>query len=362
MDKTTHQPGTRSSQPLPNEPVATPCFVIFEDGVKHNLKRTAKACGGIERLMPHVKTHRAPWIVELSLSMGIAAFKCATTAEVEMVLAAGAKDVTWAYPTVNPADVQRFVKEAETYPDAQLTGMVDSERSFEVWRAELRNARDNVKLRIDLDPGLGRTGAPMDQTALSLARAVHSIGRLSGWHIYDGHVKGDREERRAQVLALADAVRALRDELRNEGIETDVIAGGSYTFNFWPADLATYVSPGSWTYSSAQHDIELADLGWEPAAFVLATVISMHKGTVTLDAGSKAISPDKPLTERFRWDGRIILQNEEHVVVESEGLAVGDRVFLMPQHACTTAYLYSDALVKTSAGSWEHRSQLGSAR
>jgi len=55
-------------------------------------------------------------------------------------------------------------------------------------------------------------------------------------------------------------------------------------------------------------------------------------------------------------------QNEEHVVVESNDLRVGDRVFLMPQHACTTAYMYSDALVKTSSGGWEHRPQLGSAR
>lgn len=362
MDKITDHPGTRASQPLPNEPVATPCFVIFEDGIKHNLKRTVEACGGIERLMPHVKTHRAPWIVKLSLASGVTAFKCATTAEVEMVLEAGAKAVTWAYPTVNPANVHRFVEAAKKHPDAQLTGMVDSERGFEVWRAELKNAPDNIKLRIDLDPGLGRTGAPMDETALKLARAVHSLGRLSGWHVYDGHVKGNREERRVQVLALADKVRELRETLKKEGIDTDAIAGGSYTFNLWPADLTTFVSPGSWTYSSAQHDLELADLGWEPAAFVLATVISVHKGTATLDAGCKAISPDKPLADRFRWDGRIILQNEEHVVVESSDLSVGDRVFLMPQHACTTAYMYSDALVKTSSGGWEHRPQLGSAR
>ena len=89
MDKFTDQPGTRASQPLPNEPVATPCFVIFEDGIKHNLKKTDEACGGVERFMPHVKTHRAPWIVKLSLANGVTAFKCATTAEVEMVLEAG---------------------------------------------------------------------------------------------------------------------------------------------------------------------------------------------------------------------------------------------------------------------------------
>lgn len=348
---------------LPNEPVATPCFVILEDGVKHNLRATAHACGGIERLMPHVKTHRATWITELCIAQGVTAFKCATTAEVEMVLAAGAKKATWSYPTVNPVNVQRFVDCASQYPDAHITGLVDSDRGLEVWRNVLRDAPKNIDLRVDLDPGLHRTGVPMDATAVKLARAVHGIGRLAGWHIYDGHVKGTREERQAQVDAIADQVRALQAALAKEGIKTDAIAGGSYTFNLWPHDLAVYVSPGSWTYSSAQHDIELADLGWVPAAFVLSTVISTHPGTATLDAGVKAISPDKPLPERFRWEqGKIVLMNEEHAVVESRDLAVGDRLFLMPMHACTTAYLYSDALVKTSAGRWEHRAQLGSAR
>ena len=33
--------------------------------------------------------------------------------------------------------------------------------------------------------------------------------------------------------------------------------------------------------------------------FVLTTVISNHEGTATLDAGCKAISPDKPTTGRL---------------------------------------------------------------
>jgi hypothetical protein len=35
-------------------------------------------------------------------------------------------------------------------------------------------------------------------------------------------------------------------------------------------------------------------------------IVSAHAGTATLDAGSKAISPDKPMSERFRWPGKII--------------------------------------------------------
>jgi hypothetical protein len=43
-------------------------LVVFENKVLHNLTRTAEACGGIERLMPHVKTHRAPWVVKLPMA------------------------------------------------------------------------------------------------------------------------------------------------------------------------------------------------------------------------------------------------------------------------------------------------------
>jgi len=347
---------------LPGMPVATPCFVIFEELVRHNLAATIKACGGVRRLMPHVKTHRASWIVELLLAQGVEAFKCATPTEVEMALAAGARQVTWAYPGVNPVMVDRFVQTARRHEDAQLVGLVDSEQGLAVWKVALRDAPSNARLRVDLDAGMGRTGAPMSAVAVDLARSVHDLGRFAGWHVYDGHIHGDREARRREVAMLADRLASLQASLRDEGIVGDAIAGGSYTFDLWPHDLVRYVSPGSWTYSSAQHDVELVDLDWRPAAFVLATVLSTHRGTATLDAGSKAISPDKPVAERFRWKGRILLMSEEHTVVESTDLSVGDRVMLIPRHACTTAYLYDTALVKTIEGRWEQRAQLGSAR
>jgi D-serine deaminase-like pyridoxal phosphate-dependent protein len=353
---------THSLYQKPDDPVSTPCFVIFEGKVLQNLKRTADACGGVKRLMPHVKTHRAPWIVQLLLRQGVEAFKCATPAEVEMALAAGAKSVTWGYPAVSPANLTRFLAYARKYKDARLTGLVDSERGLDVWKSQLSTEDTNVELRVDLDPGMGRTGAPLSNVALDLASAVNNFARLAGWHVYDGHIKGDREARQRQVSNIAAKLSGLQTSLRASGVNTDVVAGGSYTFNLWPRELTRYVSPGSWTYSSSQHDLELADLGWEPAAFVLTSVVSIHAGTATLDAGSKAISPDKPTSERFRWPGKIISMSEEHTVVEADDLKVGDRLFLMPQHTCTTAYLYDHALVKTSAGTWEQRRQLGSKR
>lgn len=54
--------------------------------------------------------------------------------------------------------------------------------------------------------------------------------------------------------------------------------------------------------------------------------------------------------------------SEEHTVVEAGELRIGDRLYLMPQHACTTAYLYDKALVMTSSGQWDYRAQLGCIR
>lgn len=348
---------------LPQEELQTPCLLILEERLRHNLAQTAAAAGGIARLMPHVKTHRAPWVVRLCLDEGVRGFKCATPAEVEMCLTEGAPAATWAYPTVNPVALRRMVALARRFPQATVTGMIDSASGLSVWTAALaEDGSANLRLRVDLDPGLGRTGAPMDETALDLARGLARLSRFAGWHVYDGHVKGTVAERRVQVEAIADRVRALDAALEPEGIAGDMVGGGSYTFNLWPYDVASQVSPGSWTYSSAQHDLELGDLEWQPAAFVLATVISVHGGTATLDAGCKALSPDKPVAERFRWPGRILMMNEEHCIVEAEGLSVGDRVMLMPQHACTTAYLYDQAYVQGRNGGWDWRGQLGGAR
>ena len=89
---------------LPQE-FATPCFVIFEAEVRSNLLRTIEACGGVERLMPHVKTHRAGWIAQLFIGHGVTNFKCATPAEVEMLLEVGARHVVRAYPTVSRPNI-----------------------------------------------------------------------------------------------------------------------------------------------------------------------------------------------------------------------------------------------------------------
>lgn len=350
--------------PLPPFAVETPCFVVLEDAVLHNLRRTAEGAGGIGRLMPHIKTHRAPWLIEAMLAEGVEAFKAATPAEVEIAAAAGAPHVVWAYPTVNALAIARVAAAARSHPAARIAALVDSAEGLRAWQAELAvRPAANLRLRLDLDPGLGRTGIAIGAGALDLAEAIRDAGLFGGWHTYDGHIQNpDRQQRIERVAELGGRVRTLLAEAAARGMEGDLIAAGSYSFDLWPHDLARWVSPGSWTYSSSQHDVDLADVGWQVAGYVLATVVSVRNGTATLDAGSKAISPDIPLTERFRGPGPIRLMKEEHVVIATDGLAVGEQVALIPRHGCTAAYLYDRALVRLRDGRWEYRAQLGASR
>ena len=66
-----------------------------------------------------------------------------------------------------------------------------------------------------------------------------------------------------------------------------------------------------------------------------------------------------PMAERFRGPGPIRLMKEEHTVITSTDLSVGDRVALVPRHGCTAAYLYNRALVRGMDGRWGFRPQLG---
>ena len=359
-----HDTAVTSDLPLPDFDVETPCFVILEDVIDHNLERTAALAGGVDRMVPHVKTHRSPWLTRYLVDQGVKAFKTATPREVEMVLQAGSPEVVWSYPTTGLAAIARVLEAANTFPNARVTGVVDSVIGLSSWLCQLeKGAHPNVDLRVDIDPGMGRTGAAIGDAAIDLALKLAHAGRFGGWHIYDGHIQDlDLISREARFLALQEELNAMFLRAELAGLTSDVVGGGSYTFPFWAKHTHARVSPGSWVYSNSQHQADQPHRNWKVGAYVLSTVLSEHNGILTLDAGSKAISPDMPMNNRFEGLDKIIKMNEEHTMATSSFLRPGDRVALVPRHTCTTAYLYRRALVRSRSGNWEYRDQLGCER
>ena len=95
------------------------------------------------------------------------------------------------------------------------------------------------------------------------------------------------------------------------------------------------------------------DLPFCPAGVVLTRVVSHPAdGVFTLDAGSKALSPDTP--ERGYLLGaegaKPLLQNEEHWVFsmpkghEDERPPIGKVMYVVPWHICPTSALYDRIL------------------
>ncbi len=335
--------------------IETPCLVIDEATALYNLERTLAIAGGAKRLIPHLKTHRAPWVLRMLIGRGVEAFKTATAAETEMALGAGATEVLWANPSVNRSAVERVVDAARRHRAASVSAVVDSREGLAIWRAALKDEA-HVRLRVDLDGGMGRTGMPTAQPAAELAQSLVGLSLFAGWHLYDGHARGAGE-----VGAVRSKLESFLAGTEGRLSQSEIVVGGSYSFEYWHG--ARYrVSPGSWIYSSTRQARDLAHLGWRQAAFVLATVMSVRDANFTLDAGAKAIGADLALAERFAGPGRILGMSEEHTVVEGAGRVVGERVLLAPGHCCTTAYLYDQAWVRDPGGAWTRRPQMGNQR
>jgi len=350
--------------PLPDFEVETPCFVVLEPVIEHNLQQTAALAGGVARMVPHVKTHRSPWLTKYLVDRGVKAFKTAQPREVEMVLQAGSPEVIWSYPTTGAGAIARVIAAADAHPNARVTGVVDNEVGLAAWLRLLSpGTHPNVDLRVDVDPGMGRTGAAIGDAAIELALALARAGRFGGWHVYDGHIQDlDLAVREARFMALQEELNAMFKRAGAAGLATDIVGGGSYTFPYWANHTQARVSPGSWVYSNSQHQADQPHRGWKVGAYVLSTVLSERGGTLTLDVGSKAISPDIPMEKRFIGVTKIVRMNEEHTTAIAPALAPGDRVALVPRHTCTTAYLYRRALVLTKSGQWEYRDQPGCER
>src|SRR5688572_11234424 len=109
----------------------SPALLIYSNRVEANIETLVGSIGNINRLRPHVKTHKSLEVSKLMLKAGIRKFKCATIAEAEMLALAGAPDVLLAYQPVGPK-LQRFVALVKKYGQTKFSCLVDAVESASV--------------------------------------------------------------------------------------------------------------------------------------------------------------------------------------------------------------------------------------
>lgn len=328
--------------------VETPALVVDADRLEANLARMAgrAAAAGVD-LVPHAKTHKCLPLARRQLAHGAKGLTVATLDEAESFAAGGCDRLFVAYPIW--AGGQRGPRLHALNERVQLRVGVDSTDGADVLAAATRGVDPPLQVLIEVDCGGRRTGvAPWAVAGLAAhcqRLGLDVVGAFSHpGHAYsrpDGVSRAAADER-AGLAAAGAALTGLLDR-------PPVLSGGSTpTAMDGIAAPLTEVRPGTYVFGDRQQMLLTGLPADQVALVVAARVVSTPRpGEAVLDAGSKALSSDRPAWLRgFGWlpeapEAWVDAITEEHAVVRGleHRLAVGDLVRVVPNHVCTAVNL-----------------------
>jgi len=329
----------------------TPAVVVDARGLERNLARMATAAdvAGVA-LRPHAKTHKCLEIARRQLAAGAIGLTVATLAEAELFAADGCPSVFIAYPLWAGSGA-RGARLAALRDQTDLRVGVDSAAAA----AALATAAPGLKVLLEVDSGQHRSGIAAAQVAALAADCLELGLDVVGAFTHPGHaytlpadVPRAADDERAALAAAGAALAGLI------GAEPVLSGGSTPTAAAGLAAPLDEVRPGTYVFGDRQQ-LHLSGLSEDDIALVVAArVVSVPRpGEAVLDAGSKALSSDRP-----SWlpghglildapEATIAILSEEHAVVRglSTRLRVGDLVRVVPNHVCTVVNLTSELIV-----------------
>lgn len=340
--------------------IETPYIIIDYDVMKRNIERMQDVAdkNGC-KLRPHIKTHKIPEIAQMQVNAGADGITTAKISEAEVMAEHGLNNIFIAYPIIGEGKIRRVL---DLNRRIKLIVGLDSVVGANALSKAALASNQVLEVRIEIDTGLRRTGAPYEK-AVDFAR---SIASLKGIHItgiftfkglmFKGNVTLDREKAGLEEGTL---MVKLASDLRKEGFDIrDVSVGSTPTAAFVAmVPGVTEIRPGTYVFN----DSMLVNAGVckqkDCAATVVSTIISRSDEHIAIiDSGNKTISTDSAQGVfpyflegygKILCDKQLVLErlSEEHgIITISEAgsfeLGVGDTVSIIPNHICTTINLH----------------------
>jgi D-serine deaminase-like pyridoxal phosphate-dependent protein len=352
------------------DPFVTPVAIVDVEVMEANLARLAGLAreAGV-RLRPHAKTHKTPAVGLRQMAQGAVGLTVATLTEAEIFAEAGVEDLLLAHPPAGEQKLRRLGSLAERVP--RLAVALDDVSVAEA-------VPEGVDILWEVDTGHHRLGTqPGDATASAVAELTARVGerRFRGLLTFPGHAyqASDRGERHSAAESEARGLLQSAEALRAHGIEAHELSAGSTPTAEFAREFPgiTEMRPGNYVYGDA-NQVALGSQRIDDCALaVIATVVSVPAaGRAVLDCGSKAISADMRVPGMTGHGlvlgvpgARIARLSEEHAVLEGDRmpLRTGDRVAVLPGHACTTVNLHPAILFVEPTGEarWEPVSARG---
>jgi len=345
--------------------VETPAVLIDLDVVERNIAAMAERArrSGV-RLRPHAKTHKVAEIGRMQIAAGARGLSVAKTGEAEVFAAAGFDDLFIAYPVVGADKGRRLLALSDR---VRLAVGVDSEEGARTPAGVFHDAGRQLDVLLKVDVGYHRVGV-LPERAAEVARQIADLPglHLRGVFTHAGHAylaespEGVAAVGRSEGSILVETAQRIRDA----GIEIEEVSVGSTPTARHAMAIpgVTSCRPGNYVFHDASQ-VSLGTCGLEDCAMtVLATVVSVPApDRAVVDAGSKTLSSD-PLRPRGAGHGfilgrqsRLSRLSEEHGVIDvvaGEAFRVGERIRILPNHACVVSNLH-DRLLGVRGGAVE---------
>jgi D-serine deaminase-like pyridoxal phosphate-dependent protein len=336
--------------------VDSPALIVYPDRVEKNIAVLKEILPDVNRLRPHVKTHKSAEVTRILLQTGFKKFKCATIAEAEMLATIKAPDVLLAYQPVGPK-AHRLSELVKAFPDTMFSCLVDNDTVAHELDSIFQKINHRLNVYIDLNIGMNRTGIKPEPAAESLYRKCQTTeGIFSvGLHAYDGHLRDeDLTLRTKKCNDGFEPVLAMQKKLKEEGItEPIIVVGGSTTFPIHAERKDVVCSPGTFIYWDKGYHDRFAEQHFVFAALVVSRVVSKPDADlICVDLGHKAIASENALTNRVFFinapDLEPVGHSEEHLVLKVPGenkYNIGDVLYGVPFHICPTVALHDTAVI-----------------
>lgn len=335
----------------------TPALILDLDALERNIRTLAGyARGARVNVRPHVKCHKSVEIARRQMAAGAVGVCCATIGEAEVVAGAGIQSILITSPLTTPEKITRFCRLSPRVE--QLVVVTDHPANVEQLAEAARAYGRPVRVLVDVDPGLHRTGVATDLDCVKLA--IECTRRdeliLEGVQYYDGsgqHIEA-LAARRERSFAVLDRLHALCAMLREAGCGPAIVSGsGTGSFDIdTQARVLTELQVGSYVFMDNQYcRLEYPDArpSFERSLFVQAAVVSAnHAGFFTVDAGLKQFAVDGgvPLVTRGTSLGAAFtyMGDEHGCVVVGDGQAqpsLGSKIEFSVPHCDPTVNLYN---------------------
>jgi D-serine deaminase-like pyridoxal phosphate-dependent protein len=316
-------------------------------------------------LRPHLKTGKSIEVARRMMDWPAGPACVSTLQEARNFAGAGVTDMIYAVG-ITQAKLPEVL--ALRAAGVDLAVLLDTVEQAEFVSAASRDAGAPIPALIEIDCDDHRAGVRPDETTRlrAIGHALQQGAELRGVLTHAGESYSARGEQALRDFAEVErkSVVDAAATLRAAGLPCPVVSVGSSPTAHFATDLTgvTEVRAGVFVF----HDLVMAGIGVcridDIAMSVLGTVIGhqTRKGWILVDAGWMALSRDRGTQRQDVDQGYglvcdaagnpypdliVIDANQEHGILAIRpgskarlpNLAIGDRVRILPNHACATA-------------------------